>query len=274
MCVSADTQPVPVAYPDCDLPEQFGSHERRMCREDGHLDRDCRALPDQASCADGPNGEQYILAVSTDCMENGACRYTCMLPRTGTDAASCEAGCEFTPAIYRCDPSAMVSDPLEVARSSILKNDHGPCAACESETLELDPTACLDARWVFSPLITLDCLHFQGQCDLGMTALTVSSASHRRASIVITTSSCATTPTIFLGKLMIYISCRSGRALIESARHACRCECDNLPQLQPLFQTINSGTKDEVAAAINMTSVFVYQASVALTANSESAAAT
>jgi hypothetical protein len=104
----------------------------------------------------------------------------------------------------------------------------------------------------------------------------VLSASHRLASIVITTSSCATIPTIFHGKQWpartrssrFINKCRSGRALIESVR---RCECDNLPQLQPLFQRINSGTKDEVAAAINMTSVFVYQASVALVKNSESA---
>jgi hypothetical protein len=39
----------------------------------------------------------------------------------------------------------------------------------------------------------------------------------------------------------------------------CRCECDNLPQLRPLFHTINHGTKEEIAAAINITSVFVYQ---------------
>ena len=27
----------------------------------------------------------------------------------------------------------MVADPLEVAKTAILKNDHGSCGACESE---------------------------------------------------------------------------------------------------------------------------------------------
>ena len=40
----------------------------------------------------------------------------------------------------RCDPSAMVADPLEVAKTAILKNDHGSCGACESE-LNYPPAA-------------------------------------------------------------------------------------------------------------------------------------
>ena len=203
-CAAAGTDTVPETYPDCDLPDR---HDRRMCRENGQFDRDCRALPDSASCAEG-----HTMSMSTDCMESGACRYTCMLPRTGTDAASCAAGCDFIPAVFRCDPSAEATDPLEVAQSTILKNDHGPCSAWPASPGD----DCADGFERKSP----SCKH-----------------------------------------------CDNDFLLRNNPVDYPQCECDDVPQLQPLFHTINSGTKDEVAAAINLTSVFVYQSSVALGVN-------
>ena len=47
------------------------------------------------------------------------------------------------------------------------------------------------------------------------------------------------------------------------------CQCDKVPQLDALFQTINGGDKQAVQQAINMTSIFVYQASVVLGDNTD-----
>jgi hypothetical protein len=53
-----------------------------------------------------------------NCDSGGSCDYTC------TPGPS---GCSGYPA----DDQRRLGDPLEVAQSTILKNDHGSCSACE-----------------------------------------------------------------------------------------------------------------------------------------------
>jgi spore coat protein CotH len=111
-------------------------------------------------------------------------------------------------------PGTYPQDPLEVAKTAILKNDHGTCGGWPANPEE----NCADGFERKAPA-----------CD----------------------------------------GCDNDFVMRNNPQDFPDCECDNLPQLQHLFQTINVGSKDEVAAAINMTSVFIYQSSVAIIGNTD-----
>ena len=111
-------------------------------------------------------------------------------------------------------PGTYPDDPLEVAKTAIIKNDHGNCG-----------------NWPADP---------QDNCADG-----------------------------FERKAPACDGCDNDFVMRNNPQDYPDCQCDNIPQLQHLFRTINSGSKDEVAAAINMTSVFIYQSSVAMIGNTD-----
>lgn len=152
-----------------------------------------------ASVGSGRSGRWCPGCGCTNCDAQGNCDYQCIpAPR----------GCSG----YAADADHRLGDQLEVVQTTILKNDHGSCAAWPGS-----PGAnCADGFERKSP----DCKH-----------------------------------------------CNNDFVMEERPSG---CQCDDLPQLRPLFRTINHGTKAQVAAAMNMTSVFVYQASVALISNIDS----
>jgi len=108
----------------------------------------------------------------------------------------------------------LLADPLEVAKSALLKNDHGTCGTWPADAAD----NCADGFERKAPKC--------GGCD-------------------------------------------NDFVMRNNPRDHPDCDCDNLTQLQPLFRPINSGDKITVMNAINMTSVFIYQSSVAVIGNTD-----
>ena len=113
------------AYPQCDTETPWV--ERNHCSWDGRCDSDVANTE--------PDSGGYFCHGSEE-----SCRGPCTVrgQYTGTwcpglpppppppPEGQCPPGCTYTPPLLRCDSEVLRSDPLEVGKSTILKNDHGP----------------------------------------------------------------------------------------------------------------------------------------------------
>lgn len=218
-CLAAGECATVVAFPATCMPT---GHNPAACRENGGLDDDCCAMLGSATCAAGHtflHGEvpcaqgDWGQAFPTYCARQAPGIPVPTRFPDCSDASSCGLGCTFTPAVSRCVSRALAEDPIEVAKTTILKNDHGPGGTWPQSC---GTRSCADGFERKEP----SCKH-----------------------------------------------CDNDFLMRNNPVDFPDCQCDNVPQLDALFQTVHTGDKAAVQAAVNMTSIFVYQASVTLTGN-------
>eukprot|EP01052_Picozoa_sp_SAG31_P038582 SAG31_NODE_5183_length_2694_cov_6.997494_1_plen_630_part_10 len=130
----------------------------------------------------------------------------------------CPPGCIYSPPVLRCDSAVLTSDPLEVAKSTILKNDHGGGGVWPESC---GHTSCADGFERKEPSCT---------------------------------------------------GCDNDFLMRNNPVDHPQCDCDAAPQLDALFRTLHSGDKRAVQSAMNMTSVFAYQAFAVLVNNGDTGA--
>ena len=251
-------------------------HNPSKCRENGGFDQDCCAGAGQSSCADGfvhvPTGDAcwadvaftYLCVPSSaypDCRtetpwelrdhcswdgrcdspvmntegdglfchsSRDACNGVCTNPAAGYSGTwcpgqpappppppgQCPPGCTFHAPPLRCDSAVLTQDAVEVGKSTILKQDHGPGGVWPAAPPQGGSSA--DGFERKEP-----------GCD----------------------------------------GCDNDFLMDNNPEDTPDCMCDAVPQIDALFSAIHSGDKATVAAAINMTSVFIYQAFAVLVNN-------
>jgi hypothetical protein len=248
-------------------------HNPSKCRESGRFDNDCCAGLGASSCADG-----YTHVQGESCWQNIAFSYVCVPPGSST-YPQCE-----TPWVDRdhcswdgqCNTEVITSEEALFCHAS-QENCLGVCSQGSR------------GRWCPGAPPPPP-----GQCPPGCT---YTPPPLRCDSVVLTTDE------IEVGKSTILkndhgsggvwppscgngVSCADGFERKEPSCDGCDndflmennpedtpdCDCDAVPQLDALFATLHSDDKAAVQAAMNMTSVFVYQAFAVLVNNGDTGA--
>ena len=257
-------------------------HDPSKCRENGDFDSDCCAGQGTSSCADG----YTHVATGESCYQNIAFSYYCV-PASSTTYPQCSSPeipwidrdhCSWD---GRCDSTVVNTDGDAAACHTSADTCEGPCSQapyiarwCPGRPTPPPPPPLAEGQCppgciYHEPSLRCDSAALQtDRIEVGKS--TILKNDHGRGGSW--PQSCGAETSCadgFERKEPSCDGCDNDFLMLNNPEDTPDCSCDAVPQLDQLFATMHSGDKQAIQAAMNMTSVFVYQAFAVLVNNGD-----